>query len=136
METSSRTGPTFLEKMAPGMAARTQREKEVASGKTKHTDGRGGSTHLVRYTAGKLAYGKSRGGIFGRRRTGACCQSPGRAGHLDTTNFEVMSIGRRDLMKRTFVRINLFILRLICKLSKEQLTILAYIQERNLSFIY
>ena len=55
MEKSSRTGPTFLEKMAPGMAAGTQREKEVAPGKTKHTDGRGGSTHLVRYTAGKLA---------------------------------------------------------------------------------
>ena len=113
METSSRTGPPFLKKMAPGMAAGTQREKEVASGKTKHTDGRGGSTHLVRYTTGKLAYGKSRGGISRRRRTGSCCESPGRAGHLDTTNLEVMSIGRRDLMKRTFVRINLFILRLI-----------------------
>ena len=99
--------------MAPGMAARTQREKEVAPVKTKHTDGRGGSTHLVRYTTGKLAYGKSRGGISRRRRTSSCCESPGRAGHLDTTNLEVMSIGSRDLMKRTFVRINLFILRLI-----------------------
>ena len=71
METSSRTCPTFLKKMAPGMAARTQREKKVALGKTKHTDGRGSTTHLVRYTAGKLAYGKSRGGISRRRRTGA-----------------------------------------------------------------
>ena len=34
--------------------------------KDKHTDGRGCSTHLVRYTAGKQAYGKSRGGISGR----------------------------------------------------------------------
>ena len=42
METYSRTGSPFLAEMATGMAAETQHAKELAQGKTQHTDRRDG----------------------------------------------------------------------------------------------
>ena len=99
----------WLREWLPGLSA-----KRSGTGKDKTY------RHLVRYTADMLAYGMSHGVISGRRQTGACCQGPGREGHLDTTNLEVLSFGRRD----------------VGKLFKEQLTIYESIQKRNLSLLY
>ena len=59
--------------MASGMVARTKCAKKVAQRKTKHSEGRGGSTHFARHTTEKLAYGKSRRDLSRRRRTSSGC---------------------------------------------------------------
>ena len=100
METCSRTGGTFLAKMASGMVARTKCAKKVALGKTNYSEGRGGFTNFARITTGKLAYGKSLRDLSGRRRTSSGCKSPGRARYLDKNNIEDVSFRRRDVSQK------------------------------------
>ena len=80
MAPDPRASPALLAALAPRMATSTCNTEKMEPG-TPGCQGRRYCTRgLARYITGKLAIGKSVGGLPGNRRASSSCESPGRTG--------------------------------------------------------